>query len=198
MSDAKVEKIKVIFLGSAGVGKTSIIQLFMYSQFQSDYQTTVGIDFFTKEIQYKGKIVNLQIWDTAGQEQFKSLIPGYIRDAKVVILVYDVSDPKTLTAAKEWFDQVIEIQGSAPVTFLVGNKTDLPRKVNDKDVKEVSNDKMTIFETSAKTGENVTKLFTAIAESVVTIDTPPDEGNTIQLKPQTPAEQSEKSNGCMC
>ena len=198
MDSTKAEKIKVIFLGSAGVGKTSIIQLFMYSQFQSDYQTTVGIDFFTKEIQYQGKIVNLQIWDTAGQEQFKSLIPGYIRDAKVVILVYDVSDPKTLTAAKEWFEQVVEIQGSAPITFLVGNKTDLPRNVNDKDVKEVAQDKMTLFETSAKTGENVTKLFTSITESVVAIDTPQEEGNTIQLESKPAEAATKQTSSCGC
>ena len=191
-----VEKIKIIFLGAAGVGKTSITQLFMYSQFQPDYQTTVGIDFFTREIQYQGRNVNLQIWDTAGQEQFRSLIPGYIRDAKVVILVYDVSDPKTLTAAKEWFDQVLEIQGSVPITFLVGNKTDLPRNVSDNDIKEVAKSKMTCLETSAKTGENVSKLFQMIVASVVNIDAPPGEENTIQLQAK-PIENTQKS-GCSC
>ncbi|EAX89402.1 Ras family protein, partial [Trichomonas vaginalis G3] len=97
-------KIKVIFLGSAGVGKTSIIQHFMYSSFNGAYETTIGIDFFMKSIPVNGQPVNLQIWDTAGQEQFKSLTPGYIREAQVVVLVYDTSDPKTLEATKDWYN----------------------------------------------------------------------------------------------
>ena len=192
----KPERVKCIFLGAAGVGKTSIIQSFMYSQFQDGYETTVGIDFFTKEIQIQGKIVNLQIWDTAGQEQFKSLIPGYIKDAKIVVLVYDVSDPKTLNAAHEWYQQVLEIQGTDPITFLVGNKTDLPRKVINKDVEEVAHGKMTRMETSAKNSENISALFKAIGESVANVEPSPTNENEVVLQ-ASPIERPQKE-GCSC
>ena len=140
----------------------------------------------------QGKTVNLQIWDTAGQEQFKSLIPGYIRDAKIVVLVYDISDPKTLKAAKDWYNEVIEIQGSEPLTFLVGNKSDLPRNVTEKEAKEAAQGKMTTFETCAKTGENILALFKAMGESVVYVE-PSQEGQVDFASPIEPEKRQ-----CSC
>ena len=73
------------------MGKTSIISRFMYDKFDNSYQATIGIDFLSKTMYLEDRTVRLQLWDTAGQERFRSLIPSYIRDSSVAVVVYDVS-----------------------------------------------------------------------------------------------------------
>ena len=86
-----VRKVKVVFLGEQSVGKTSIITKFMFDTFENAYQATIGIDFLVKVVQTKDRTVRLQLWDTAGQERFRSLIPSYIRDSTVAVIVYDIT-----------------------------------------------------------------------------------------------------------
>ena len=87
----KVNKYKVVFLGDQSVGKTSIITRFLYDNFDNSYQATIGIDFLAKTIHLEERKVRLQVWDTAGQERFRSLIPSYIRDCSICIVVYDIT-----------------------------------------------------------------------------------------------------------
>ncbi|KAG8475038.1 hypothetical protein CXB51_031790 [Gossypium anomalum] len=84
-------KYKLVFLGDQSVGKTSIISRFMYDKFDNNYQATIGIDFLSKTMYLEDRTVRLQLWDTAGQERFRSLIPSYIRDSSVAVIVYDVA-----------------------------------------------------------------------------------------------------------
>ncbi|KAL0346513.1 UNVERIFIED_CONTAM: Ras-related protein RAb [Sesamum calycinum] len=84
-------KYKLVFLGDQSVGKTSIITRFMYDKFDNTYQATIGIDFLSKTMYLEDRTVRLQLWDTAGQERFRSLIPSYIRDSSVAVIVYDVA-----------------------------------------------------------------------------------------------------------
>lgn len=84
-------KYKLVFLGDQGVGKTSIITRFMYDNFDKNYQATIGIDFLSKTMYLEDRTVRLQLWDTAGQERFRSLIPSYIRDSSVAVVVYDIT-----------------------------------------------------------------------------------------------------------
>ncbi|MFS7949361.1 putative small GTP-binding protein [Helianthus anomalus] len=84
-------KYKLVFLGDQSVGKTSIITRFMYDKFDTTYQATIGIDFLSKTMYLEDRTVRLQLWDTAGQERFRSLIPSYIRDSSVAVIVYDVA-----------------------------------------------------------------------------------------------------------
>ena len=88
---APLEKYKLVFLGDPGVGKTSIITRFMYDTFDSTYQATIGIDFLSKTMYLEDRTIRLQLWDTAGQERFRSLIPSYIRDSSVAVIVYDLT-----------------------------------------------------------------------------------------------------------
>lgn len=85
-------KYKLVFVGDQSVGKTSIITRFMYDKFDNNYQATIGIDFLSKTMYLEDRTVRLQLWDTAGQERFRSLIPSYIRDSSVAVVVYDVSN----------------------------------------------------------------------------------------------------------
>jgi small GTP-binding protein len=92
-----LRKFKLVFLGeqsgsaSNTVGKTSLITRFMYDTFDNTYQATIGIDFLSKTMYLEDRTVRLQLWDTAGQERFRSLIPSYIRDSSVAVVVYDIT-----------------------------------------------------------------------------------------------------------
>uniref|UniRef100_A0AAF5Q7B5 Uncharacterized protein n=1 Tax=Wuchereria bancrofti TaxID=6293 RepID=A0AAF5Q7B5_WUCBA len=86
-----LKKFKLVFLGEQSVGKTSLITRFMYDSFDNTYQATIGIDFLSKTMYLEDRTVRLQLWDTAGQERFRSLIPSYIRDSTVAVVVYDIT-----------------------------------------------------------------------------------------------------------
>jgi small GTP-binding protein len=160
-------KCKVAFLGSSGVGKTSLVCRFIRNDFDNDYSQTVGIDFFTKSVQVRGQTVELRIWDTAGQERFRSLIPLYIRESSIAIIVYDVSAPVSFDEAKVWHKAARDERGNDVVCILVGNKTDLESRVNQEDVATFAQEYgIQTIGTCAKTGQNVHNLFRLITESV--------------------------------
>ena len=87
----EIPKFKIIFLGDQGVGKSSILNRFAQDKFESNYQATIGLDFHSKNVLIDNVNVRLLLYDTAGQEKFKSLIPMYIRDANIIIVVYDIT-----------------------------------------------------------------------------------------------------------
>merc|ERR1712159_817542 len=121
-------KYKLVFLGDQSVGKTSIISRFMYDKFDNSYQATIGIDFLSKTMYLEDRTVRLQLWDTAGQERFRSLIPSYIRDSSVAVVVYDVTNQTSFQQTNKWIDDVRAERGNDVIIMLVGNKTDLAEK----------------------------------------------------------------------
>lgn len=100
----------------------------MYDKFDNSYQATIGIDFLSKTMYLEDRTVRLQLWDTAGQERFRSLIPSYIRDSSVAVVVYDVSSRSSFANTSRWIDEVRTERGSDVIIVLVGNKTDLTDK----------------------------------------------------------------------
>lgn len=167
MSQSPLSKYKLVFLGDQSVGKTSIITRFMYDNFDKRYQATIGIDFLSKTIYLKDKTVRLQIWDTAGQERFRSLIPSYIRDSSVAVVVYDVTNRVSFLNSTRWVEDVRSERGSKVVIYLVGNKIDLgneKRQVSTDEGKEKSEKYGLLFiECSAKAGQNVKQMFRRLA-----------------------------------
>lgn|ERR1719264_141370 len=97
-------KHKIAFLGDSGVGKTSLINQFIYGTFSLNHNPTIGIDYLSKIINTGERSIRLQIWDTAGQERFRSLIPSYIRDASAIIIVYDVTSRTSYANVNRWLD----------------------------------------------------------------------------------------------
>ena len=95
-----LRKFKLVFLGEQSVGKTSLITRFMYDSFDNTYQATIGIDFLSKTMYLEDRTVRLQLWDTAGQERFRSLIPSYIRDSTVAVVVYDITNANSFHQVK--------------------------------------------------------------------------------------------------
>uniref|UniRef100_A0A671WET3 RAB6B, member RAS oncogene family b n=1 Tax=Sparus aurata TaxID=8175 RepID=A0A671WET3_SPAAU len=146
-----LRKFKLVFLGEQSVGKTSLITRFMYDSFDNTYQ------------------VRLQLWDTAGQERFRSLIPSYIRDSTVAVVVYDITNVNSFQQTCKWIDDVRTERGSDVIIMLVGNKTDLEEKrqimieEGEQRAKELN---VMFIETSAKTGCNVKQLFRRVAAAL--------------------------------
>ena len=167
-------KYKLVFLGDVAVGKTAIVNRFMNDVFNEDYQATIGIDFLSKTMEVDGRMVRLQLWDTAGQERFRSLIPNYIRDSSIAVVVFDVASEPSFANVEKWVQDVKAERGESAVVMFVGNKLDKAdeRKVSTEaaaaKAKELGGE---YLETSAKTGENIQGLFDKIAEVLPTLDT---------------------------
>lgn len=141
----------------------------MYDSFDSTYQATIGIDFLSKTMYLEDRTVRLQLWDTAGQERFRSLIPSYIRDSSVAVVVYDITSQKSFQQTRKWVDDVRGERGNDVIIVLVGNKTDLSEKREVKAEEGEAEAKRLgclFVETSAKVGHNVKVLFKRIAQAL--------------------------------
>ena len=137
----------------------------MGQKFNNEYEASIGVDFFSKTIKYKGKTIKLQIWDSAGQEKFRSLIPNYIRGSSLVFIVYDITNRKSFENLQTWIDFVNNIENSNIV--ILGNKTDLDsqRQVTTEEVQKFCEEKnYEFYEISAKEDNNLNNmLFNSVA-----------------------------------
>ena len=167
-SAATVKKYKLVFLGEQSVGKTSLITRFMYDTFDETYQATIGIDFLSKTVNVNDRIIRLQLWDTAGQERFYTLIPSYIRDSKVAVVVFDLSNAPSFHKLDKWIEDIRNEGGDKVLIFIVGNKSDRQeREVSTQEAMEAAARLNAHYmETSAKTGDNVEALFKAIVQQL--------------------------------
>jgi Ras-related protein Rab-6A len=155
-------KLKLIVVGNQGTGKSCILNRFVNETFEENYQATIGLDFQSKNITIHDQDVRLIIYDTAGQEKFRSLIPMYIREAQIILLVYDISDKDSFDAMPNWIQEVKEVLNKEVVFALIGNKMDLEsqRKVSYEEGKKLAEKNNFVFqEVSAKTGKNFENLF---------------------------------------
>merc|ERR1719270_3036391 len=117
---------KLVLLGDASVGKSSIFMRFLQNKFSEGIETTVGAAFNTKTIESKGRQVKFEIWDTAGQERFRSLAPMYYRGASSAVVVYDQTNFQTFERAQEWVRQVMQTSTNPNIVIaLAANKSDL-------------------------------------------------------------------------
>lgn len=159
---------KLLIIGDAGVGKSSLLVRFADNIFTPSYITTIGVDFKIRTIEVDGKKIKLQIWDTAGQERFRTITATYYRGAHGVIVVYDVTDPQTFVSIKKW---LLEIQNHCDEVprVLVGNKLDSPnRVVTESDAQTFATaQEIKYFETSAKDNIGVEDMFTEITRQAL-------------------------------
>ena len=158
-NSVSVTRHKIIFVGDAGVGKTTIIGRIMDNPFSDVYEPSIGVDFMSKNIKFRGQNVKLQMWDTAGQEKYKGLIPSYVRNSSIVFLVYDITSKVSFDNIPKWINFIRTIENSTLV--LCGNKIDLSnREVNKQDAESLAQkEKISFFEVSAKTEENIKNMF---------------------------------------
>ena len=153
---------RLCLLGDSNAGKTSLLTRFCDNIFKESYNNTIGVDFKVVTLKYKNKIIKVHIWDTAGQERFKSIAVNYFRSAHGFIFIYDITDEDSFKNIENWIDLAFKNTNSAVINFLVGNKNDREedRKVDKATAEEFAKEKKLIFfEASAKTSDNVEKLF---------------------------------------
>lgn len=169
-SSIKFAQFKLVLLGESAVGKSSLVNRFAKDQFDDFRESTIGAAFLTQTISLDSNTtVKFEIWDTAGQERYKSLAPMYYRNAHCAVVVYDITQSASLTRAKAWVKELQRQANENIVIALAGNKLDLEedRQVPTEEAQAYAKEAgLLFFETSAKSGANVTELFTAIARKL--------------------------------
>ena len=165
----KEHSFKILLLGDTSVGKTCFLKRYTEDTFQDAYLSTIGFDFKFKMVTLKnGKQVKVQLWDTAGQERFRTIAKSYYKGAHGIILIYDVSNPKTYDNIKKWLAQIKEEASSKVCIILVANKIDHEERVvtEEEGEKLAKSFNLKIFEASAKENINVTEAFQEVIENI--------------------------------
>jgi small GTP-binding protein len=186
-SNKRPKSQKIVIIGDSNVGKTSIIDQFIENKF-GDTKPSIGALHKLKNIKCStGEDVQLDIWDTAGQEKFKSIVPMYYKGSKGIIIVFDITSKDSFEGAKKWI-QDIENNNNSASLLLVGNKIDLGdnREVSTDQASSYATSKSIIYlECSAKTNDNVLEVFKAIADKIQkNIENTNTSKLTINISPQ--------------
>ncbi len=160
---------KIMMLGDAAVGKTSLTIRFISGFFLDDLKLTIGVDFYSKTTNFNDKKVKLQIWDFGGEERFRFLLHQYCKGANAAFFLYDITNRLSLDHLPDWTQIIREHAGDIPI-MLIGSKVDL------KEFRAVTREEgilaakkynlSTFIELSSKTGENVEKSFDVITETL--------------------------------
>jgi small GTP-binding protein len=164
-------------IGETFVGKTCILVRFTENSFNDDFLTTVGVDFRVKHVTIDDKTVGIQIWDTAGQEQFHTITKSYFRGAHGILLCFDVTSRQSFDRIHMWMDSIHEAASETVAIVLVGNKNDMNDRVvtYGQGLALAEEYSVPYFETSAKTGQNIQEVFEALARIVISkksVDSP--------------------------
>ena len=164
---------KIIIIGDSGVGKSSILKRAVKNTFDENYQATVGFEFLLMHFIVNDFKIKLQIWDTCGQEMYRSLVQGFYRNTSLAVLVYDISRMETYEGLDIWLKDIRSRLDSQVPIFIAGNKYDLEndRKISSKDAQDFSKNRRTKYftECSAKTGYNVENIFYEVAKYLYNI-----------------------------
>ncbi|KAK9074302.1 hypothetical protein SSX86_006899 [Deinandra increscens subsp. villosa] len=171
--DEKIDYVyKVVVIGDSAVGKTQVLSRFARNEFCFDSKSTIGVEFQTKTLSIKSKVVKAQIWDTAGQERYRAVTSAYYRGALGAMLVYDITKRKTFDNVARWLEELRVHADNSVVIALIGNKADLEdkREVPSEDAMEFAENQNLYFsETSAFTGDNVEAAFVKLLEEIYAV-----------------------------
>ena len=201
----EIPKYKLIFLGDQSVGKSCILNRFMNDTFTEEYQATIGLDFQSKNVQIDGQDIHLLLYDTAGQEKFRSLIPMYTRDANIILLVYDIASKYSFDHLPDWIHDLSNVKFDEVIFALVGNKNDLEeqRQVSkDEGLKFAEENNYIFEEISAKTGDGFSELFYKKLFEKIRIkfrpagQQPTSEIKDIKFNIEQEEKKTEKKKGC--
>ncbi|XP_017002235.2 uncharacterized protein Rab9D [Drosophila takahashii] len=191
---------KILVLGDCGVGKSCLLMRFSDGRFTGKYLCTVGVDFKVRTVEVAGQVVKLQIWDTAGEERFKSVLPSYYRGAHGILLVYDTTSASSFQGIDGWLEEIRNNCPDRVNVLLVGNKCDdlEHRQVSQQQAAHYADYRALAFrEASAKSGANVNHVFAALAVAIFNrlVATPPAPSRMLggQDKRDEVPEEKEKS-----
>ena len=154
--------LKYIIIGDSAVGKSNILLRYIHDKFNEEFQSTIGVEFGAKNLKIEDKIYRIQIWDTAGQENFRSITRAYYKNSVCAFVVYDITNKNSFQNIKSWIEDCKKQSPKTVLLILVGNKVDL------EDKRQVTYEEgsifaekngMLFFETSAKNGKNIEEIF---------------------------------------
>jgi len=159
---------KIIIIGDSGVGKSSLLKRAVQNRFDESYQATIGFEFLLMHYKINELKFKLQIWDTCGQEMYRSLVQGFYRNTSLAIIVYDVNNPKSFEGLEVWLKDLRQQTEQEIPIFIVGNKSDMEKKVPTEDAKIFSTSNRTKYfaECSARSGYNVKEIFNEAAKQL--------------------------------
>lgn len=163
---------KIVLIGDSGVGKSNLLSRFTRNEFCLESKSTIGVEFATRSVQIDGKTVKAQIWDTAGQERYRAITSAYYRGAVGALLVYDITNLESFTAASKWLRELRDHADSNIVVLLAGNKSDLEhlRAVSIEQAKQLASaEALAVTETSAFDASNVEEAFTNLLTSTYSV-----------------------------
>jgi len=196
--------LKLIIIGSSGVGKTCLLLRALKNDFKDEHDVTIGVEFGSMPLKMGDHLVKLQIWDTAGQETYKSVTRVFYKGAHCIFLVYDVTSMDSFKKLKDWLNEVRSNAGPQVTIILIGNKIDDETNrviTKDNGLKFMEEEKLDgFFETSAKSGENSRTVFLRAAKFLYMQNKPlinsgKSSPTNFQLKFE---EKAEKSGSCPC
>merc|ERR1712072_64859 len=191
---------KLTLLGESAVGKSSLILRAVRNEFDDYRESTIGAAFLTLTIplEQEGQSIKFECWDTAGQERYKSLAPMYYRNARVAIVVFDVTSEASLEKARSWIRELQRQADPNILLVLAGNKADLEAQcqVTKQAAEALANEESALyFETSAKSGMGITEMFQVVAEKMSKqVPAQPKQNNSVQLE----SKSSNPLEGCAC
>ena len=154
--------LKFIIIGDSSVGKTNILSVYRDGSFSDKKQPSIGVEFIAKNVQIGNSIFRLQIWDTAGQENFLSMTRVYYKNCSCAFIVYDITQKDTFNHIHFWHEELKKEAPDSVLYVLIGNKSDmyLRREVSYEEANDYAKkNNMMFFETSAKNGDNINKIF---------------------------------------
>ena len=160
---------KYIIIGDPSVGKSNLLMKFAHNKFTDEYQATIGVEFGAKNISFNNQIYRIQIWDTAGQENFRSITRAYYKNSVCAMVVYDITNRDSFEHIQNWIQDVKDQSPKTVLIVLVGNKIDLEenRAVSYDEGSEFATKNGLIFEeTSAKTGQGIEEIFMKSAKEI--------------------------------
>ena len=154
---------KIIVIGNGGVGKSSLTNKATKNIFIQEYNPTIGFEFFSFNVKLDNKVIKLQIWDTCGQELYRSLITNFYKNSSLAIIVYSITDKRSFDDIELWLKEIKIHSNPDAKTFIIGNKIDLEedRVISTEEGMNLKNNFNCYYfnETSAKTGVNAREIF---------------------------------------
>ena len=154
--------LKYIIIGDEEVGKSNLLSHYIDDRFTSEYQSTIGVEFRAKNVVIRNTTYRIQMWDTSGKENFRSITRAYYKNSVCALVVYDISSRDSFNNVSTWIEDCRNNSSEKIFMVLIGNKSDLAdkRQVSTEEGRELAEKyEMRFYETSAKTGENVNDIF---------------------------------------